>query len=522
MSRRLKIIPSVLKDLELAHIATNLSNGIVYTDSNGLTLWCNKSFEKITGYSMSELCGKYSSEVLRIPHFFEKEVERMLRGSHIIKEKMEVCHYRKSGELFWLLVESTPIYDENNIVTNYIEVCTEITRQKNIELAHKKSEENFEQISATIDDVFYLYNMFEQCYEYISYRTIDVFGVAPDYFYNNHNFIDEVVLPEDSYILRKGRLEAKNNRDFSVEYRIRINGEIRWIHERGFPIADENNEVRKVSGICADITDEKKTRETINRQNRDIAESIEYAKLIQEATLPNKDDLNKLFPNSFVFYQPKETLSGDFYLAESIRARNGKKLLGFVVADCTGHGVPGAILSILCNSLIKQTLSNHEVHSPADALDVVKRQITRLFRSSSSTTINDGMDIGFCVINPDERKLHFSGANFSCFILRKSEWIVIKGDKLHVGYSDLTKSFTNNEFEYQSKDKIYLFTDGFTDQFGGERNKKYMKRQLLDFLKGIEKYNLNIQGKLVQKEFENWKGEQEQTDDVCILGLEMD
>jgi serine phosphatase RsbU (regulator of sigma subunit) len=188
----------------------------------------------------------------------------------------------------------------------------------------------------------------------------------------------------------------------------------------------------------------------IDLQNKDINESIQYAMLIQEATLPQKSDMDEIIPENFIFYRPKGMLGGDFFVVDHIKSNQSQEYTAFVVADCTGHGVPGAILSILCSSLIKQSLTNHEVDSPSKALDVVRGQLAKLFMSHDSKQMKDGMDVAFCVLNPAKNILSFAGANLSCHILRDDNWIELKGDKQHVGYSDINIDFNSQDHPYKT------------------------------------------------------------------------
>ncbi|MFT5858854.1 MAG: PAS domain S-box-containing protein [Flavobacteriaceae bacterium] len=503
----------------LSQIATSVMNGIVITDVSGRIQWSNDSFTRITGYEREEMLGYLPSELFRIPHFFQEEFLKFSAGGPNFDEAIQVPYYRKNGELYWIIVESTPVYNDDGELKEIIEVCTEITDQKNAELALIESEKNFRQISETIQDVFFLYNNTDRDYEYMSPNAFDILGMEPDQFYDNEPFINKMILEEDRHIIRKARLDNLNNKAYNVEYRIVVEEEIRWINERAFPITDNDGSISKSSGVCSDITAAKRDRELIDLQNKDINESIQYAMLIQEATLPQKSDMDEIIPENFIFYRPKGMLGGDFFVVDHIKSNQSQEYTAFVVADCTGHGVPGAILSILCSSLIKQSLTNHEVDSPSKALDVVRGQLAKLFMSHDSKQMKDGMDVAFCVLNPAKNILSFAGANLSCHILRDDNWIELKGDKQHVGYSDINIDFNSQDHPYKTGDLVYLFTDGFADQFGGDKNKKYMRRKLLAFLKTVSQEPMNVQQDLLKSEFDKWKGDAEQTDDVCVLGV---
>ncbi len=505
----------------LSKIATSVMNGIVITDIEGRIKWSNDSFTRITGYDKSEMLGFLPSQVFRVPHFFQEEFKQITAGGPKFNEAIQVPHYKKNGELYWILVESTPVYDDDGELKEIIEVCTEITAQKNAELALIESEQNFRQISETIQDVFFLYNNKDKNYEYISPNSFNVLGMEAERFYDNEPFINTMILKEDRHIIRKARLDNLNNKTYNIEYRILVDGQVRWIHERAFPIIDLDSDISKSSGVCSDITTAKMDQELIDAQNRNINESIQYAMLIQEATLPERADMQDVFEEYFVLYRPKGMLSGDFFVVDHVKPKGGRACPAFVVADCTGHGVPGAILSILCSSLIKQSFTSHEIHSPKEALNTVRKQLNRAFKSRDSKQVNDGMDVAFCVLNPETRELSFSGANLSCHILRKNKWHELKGDKQHVGYSEQMLPFTEQSFDCEIGDQIYLFTDGYADQFGGGKNKKYMKRRFMEFLLSISDEPMSTQEDLVRSEFGNWMGAEEQTDDVCVFGVKV-
>lgn len=514
----------ILELENLSKIATTVMNGIVITDPEGRIKWCNESFVRITGYSMTDMIGFRPSELFRIPHFYQETFDEFIKQGTVNLSTIQVPHYRKNGELYWIVVESTPVMNDKGEITEIIEVCTEITDQKKAEMALVESEQNFRQISETIDDVFFLYNLFDKKYDYVSGNAKSILGVDPEFFYDGGSFITSFVHEEDRHMIRKGLMDLVNGKTVDIEYRIVIDGQEKWMHERAFPIRDEQNNIIKGSGIISDITEVKRAKEVIDAQNQNITESINYAQHIQQSTLQSEEDVSTIFPNSFLYYQPMGKLSGDFYIADSTRSNDGKKFSVFVVADCTGHGIPGAILSILCISLVKQSLRNPDVSSPAEALEYVRTQLAKLFyaRDDDQLTIKDGMDIGFGVVDEENHTITYAGANLNVHILRNDEWIELRGIKQHVGYSETQMPFENVDFDYQKGDHLFLFTDGFVDQFGGDQNKKYMKRKLMDFLESIQSEPMHIQRHMLEMEFLSWKGNEEQTDDLCCFGLRLD
>ena len=503
----------------LSEIATSVTNGIIETDATGIVLWSNKSFERMSGYQLSELLGKRLNDVFSTPPFFKNRSEEIERTKPHFNRPVQYAHFRKNGELFWVLVESTPIYNTNGSIKKIIEVCTEISEQKATEYALIKSEQNFRQISETIDDVFYLYNIVDKKYEYISPNCAKILGASPDFFYEGKSHTENYVLPEDKKITLEAEEKIERGEAYDIEFRMMINGEIRWIRERSKAIKNESGLIIRNSGICSDITEAKLNIALIQEQNMSIHESFTYARRIQNATLPSKLEIDQMFPEHLVFFQPKDSISGDFYVIDRGHNNSGNDFYAFIVADCTGHGVPGGILSILCNSLLKQSLKEYNVNSPAEALEWVKIQLNSLFHSSAEKRINDGMDVAFCAYFPDKKQLSFAGANLSCWIIRNKEFILIKGDRQHVGYMENAHEYTNHIIDLQDGDTIYLSTDGIVDQFGGASNKKFMRKQFVKLLTENAHLSMAEQKELIINSYNQWKGDSEQTDDICVFGI---
>ena len=255
----------------------------------------------------------------------------------------------------------------------------------------------------------------------------------------------------------------------------------------------------------------------LEAKNTEILASIQYAKQLQATILPTKDDIIKIFQKFFIFYQPKDIVSGDFYWMEEKAG-----IINFAVADCTGHGVPGAMISFVCSSVLSHVVVDEEVTSPEKILDRCKELVEQRL-STSEISLNDGMDISLGSYNPNTKILQWAGANNPLYIVRKgaTEVIEIKGDKQPIGnYIIEAKPFTLHQFLINEGDRIYLFTDGFIDQFGGERGKKYKTLKFKQFILSIQNTPITEQNKLFEKEFNTWKGNKDQIDDVCVCGLE--
>lgn len=255
-------------------------------------------------------------------------------------------------------------------------------------------------------------------------------------------------------------------------------------------------------------------KESIAEKNKEILDSISYAQGLQRAILPTPENILEHLPQSFVFYRPKDIVAGDFYFFESKENK-----FWIAAADCTGHGVPGAMVSVVCSNALTRSLREFKAEIPAEMLDQTALQVEETF-SKSGTTVRDGMDISLCMVDRSSQKLYWAGANNSLVMVRKDGTLEeIKADKQPIGKYENRKPFTPREVDLQKGDMIYLFTDGITDQFGGKEGKKFRFARLRDLLISIHQLPAAEQLKMIEQSFDSWKGDLEQIDDVCLLGF---
>jgi len=262
----------------------------------------------------------------------------------------------------------------------------------------------------------------------------------------------------------------------------------------------------------------------IETKNKETLDSINYAKRIQTALIPSEESFNSHFNDAFALWEPKDIVSGDFYWASKVTTTiadsENKGLTVFCVGDCTGHGVPGAIISVIGLKLLNLTVSNSSINSTSEALDFLHEQFKKTFQSElNDTVIRDGMDVSICAIDKTDNKLYFSGARNGIYIVRKNELIELKGDKQSVGSDSQFPNYTQHVFDLQKNDAVYLYSDGFADQFGGEKGKKFMYKPLKDLILANSLLPMSEQKAILHTVFMDWKGSLEQTDDVCIVGI---
>ncbi|MGZ2370208.1 SpoIIE family protein phosphatase [Ancylomarina sp. YFZ004] len=272
-------------------------------------------------------------------------------------------------------------------------------------------------------------------------------------------------------------------------------------------------------------------KQELEEKNHEIEDSIRYAKHLQEAILPSCSMIKNLFPQSFLLYKPRDIVSGDFYWKHSF-----DRMVYFAVADCTGHGVPGAMVSVVCANALNRVIKEYGIIAPGKILDYVKDQVVDAF-SQSEDGVSDGMDIALCCIDLEINKLWYSGANNSLYRVSQMK----NGGKIPkkaitdtnrilyeypstrqpIGKVIETKKFKTHEIELEKDDCIYLFSDGFSDQFGGPKGKKYKSKPFKNFLLSISDKSMGEQKSLLDDEFDAWKGDEEQVDDICIMGLKI-
>jgi len=255
----------------------------------------------------------------------------------------------------------------------------------------------------------------------------------------------------------------------------------------------------------------------ITLQKKSITDSINYAKKIQDSILPPAQQIQRVLPDGFILYEPKDVVSGDFYWLDS---RDGLSI--FAAVDCTGHGVPGALMSVIGFNLLNQAVIEMGLTKPSDILHHLDFGVNKLLRQSDAgNTVKDGMDIGLCTYDPATKKLQFAGVFNPAYIISKGELKVIPADKFPIGINvdGVADNYTNQEIQLHSGDMVYLFSDGYADQFGGPVGKKFKYTRFREGLMKIHALPVDEQKNFLKKEFVEWKGNLEQVDDILVIGM---
>lgn len=291
-----------------------------------------------------------------------------------------------------------------------------------------------------------------------------------------------------------------------------------WTRGSLVPIYGEKSELNKIIAIYTDITDHQNAENALVKWKNDFTDSIQYAKRIQEAILPPKNSLQLIFNDSFTLHLPRDIVSGDFYWFTQF---NGYFI--WAVADCTGHGVPGAFMSLIGNEYLHQIVKNEKITGPEQCLHFLDKQITMaLHQEGEARESRDGLDIGLVAIKMEGSFCQFAGANIPLMLIRDNEFFIYDGVKDSIGgFFEREKEFFSHEFYLKKGDCLYMSSDGYMDQFGGENGKKFMRKRLKELLLKIHHLPMAEQKIILDTEFALWKGMNKQLDDVLIMGIRL-
>jgi len=258
------------------------------------------------------------------------------------------------------------------------------------------------------------------------------------------------------------------------------------------------------------------TIESTKAKNYEIVSSLNYAHEIQKALLPREESIKRCLPLSFILYKPKDIVGGDFFWFHKIEDDN----FILICADCTGHGIPGALMTILGNSALYQIIIERKIYEPSKILNELDKIVTANLKQKNNKykTIQDGLDLAVININKNRKEILFGSAKHKSALFLDGKLIELKGERFSIGGSG-EKNFTQQKFNFNEDDALYLFSDGYVDQFGGPKDKKFSTGRLFELLNQIHQNSIQEQQKTIEKEINDWIGSNEQTDDITLIGI---
>lgn len=357
--------------------------------------------------------------------------------------------------------------------------------------------------------------------EFVSRSAQSMLGYEPSALLGNNWWeATRASKPEGIEVKKKLMALFKQNsqRVFQFEHQLKtLHGTQKWFSWNVSYLNDD-----QLVGIGMDVTDKKiKEKELHDKhmqlmeKNKEITSSIRYAKRIQGNILQSQGFISKIFPENFVLYKPKDMVSGDFYFFHEDDIYKYA-----IVMDCTGHGVPGAMMSMVANSILKEVLLNKTVRSASELLYELDKELFKSINSYNDEISNDGMDAAIVFVSKKTGRMHYSGAMRSAIIVRNGNIIELKANKYPLGFfNDIVKVFEEQVVLLQPNDELFLFSDGYADQFGGEHNKKFNKRNFKELLQTISEMPICEQEGFLEYSLNNWKQDEEQTDDVLVVGI---
>ncbi|MGM0580824.1 MAG: PP2C family protein-serine/threonine phosphatase [Bacteroidota bacterium] len=326
------------------------------------------------------------------------------------------------------------------------------------------------------------------------------------YYIMKNNFMHRVALQEAHF-----ELQERNQSLIKAQKDLRFKSD---------QITEQNEELKvQKEEILSQRDAMQSQKEYIEKQNRDIIGSIRYAKHIQSAMLPTENYLKSIFPKSFVIFIPRDIVSGDFYWAAEV---NGKKIIA--VIDCTGHGVPGAFMSLVGDTNMNQIVLQEGITDPAEILNKLHEGVCNYLKQSE-TDNQDGMDASIVVVDEKNKSVQFAGAKNPLMVVKENREVeIIKGDKISIGGKRIVTNddkFTSHSIGYNLRHTFYIFSDGYQDQFGGPKDKKFMVKNFRELLQEVSVKEMPDQHFILNKRFEDWKKGYSQTDDVLLIGFKL-
>jgi len=486
----------------LSFVLEKSDNLILLTDHEGKIAWLNQRARSANNYSTEELktfVGRYLSEISHYPQIKEViETVNRTKKKHIYQTKS----YDERRREFWASTTITPILSKSGEVESLLFVDADITKLK---IAEK--------------EISKLANFAQE-----NRNALMRFAMSGEILYANEagtDLLHQWGTKVNGYLKKASILKTiRMSFDLEQEQKLNLESNNRIYCLKFNPVSHKGY----VNVSAEDITEmklaEKEYRERaslIEKHNLNITDSINYAKRIQDAIIPGEDHIRKFFNDSFLIYRPKDIVSGDFVWMHEIKPQEEYLL---ALADCTGHGVPGAMMSIIGHSLLNEIVEGEETIDPATILEKLNREIIKTLRQKAEGESSDGMDVSLVKINRRELSLTFAGACQDIYWMN-GKLNVLKGDRTPIGgrHHDSHRKYVNRAFKISKGDSIFLASDGFVDQFGGPNDKKFLKKRLSKLLRANYRHSMQAQSYIYEKTFEDWKGSNEQIDDVSIVGI---
>ncbi|MDW8209506.1 MAG: PAS domain S-box protein [Cytophagales bacterium] len=492
----------------------NASEVITIYEADGRIRYISPSVESILGYTPDEMIG--INDIIYVhPNsvHIARQMFRDLLEEPEEKVMVQFEYLRKNGEAIWLEATGNNLLSDpaiQGIVVNYRDIT-----ERRLAEREARMRGQMQSLSENSPDLITRINP-EGIIFYINPVITTYTGKTPAELLGKRiqeTGIEEEIVRQWAHLLRDAIVA---NKIIKTEMPFPSLLGKRIMQVNAIPEQNENREIESVLIVSHDITENKEAEMEILSINRKITESINYAKRIQSAILPDTTTIQKVFPDSFIYYRPRDVVSGDFpwFL------QKGNEVYVAAV-DCTGHGVPGALISLIGYFILNDVVNSRNVSEVGQILDLLNEGVTRTLRQDINATTRDGMDIALCKINLNTGKVQYAGAHRPLYCVLRGELKVIKGDKFPIGGGQIRnrKGFTTHELCLARGDSIYLSSDGLADQFGGPDNKKFSPRQIRELIANHYHKPMTEIRTIFDRAFEQWRNGYAQTDDILLIGI---
>ncbi len=493
----------------------NASEVIAIYEKVGTIRYISPSVERILGYTQNDLIG-INDKIYLNPEGVE-QYENMFK--QVIKNPFESVtvqyeYIKKDGDAIWLEATATNLLADSAI-QGIILNSRDITERRRAE-REERMKSKMQALSENSPDLITRFTQEGEVF-YINPMIETYTGQKPSEILNKklaELSVEDRIKNEWLDLLRE--VERKNVKVAKeMEFPTAMGDRVMQVN--AIPEFDEENALESILMVSHDITERKQFELEIESKNRKITESINYAKRIQGAILPNNAVIRQILPDSFILYKARDVVSGDFPWFINVG-----DTMYFAAVDCTGHGVPGALISLIGYFLLNDIVKGRKISDPGEILDNLDRSVTKTLRQDTGdATTKDGMDIALCKIELKTNIVSYAGAHRPLYVMKDGELDEVKGDKFPIGggiYKNQTK-FTCTTLELHKGDSIFFCSDGFPDQFGGPDNRKFGPQRLRE---AILKYHKKPMAEIhhsIDQEWTEWKGDQKQTDDVLLIGV---
>jgi PAS domain S-box-containing protein len=492
----------------------NASEVITIYEEDGVIRYISPSVESILGYSQREMQGTKDIDLV---HPDRKEIYTSMFAQLVKEPAQKVTvqfEYRtKEGNFIWLEATGTN-FMSNPVIHGFILNSRDITERRRAE-QEQRMRSKMQALSENSPDL--IARLEHDSISYIN-PVIESYTGKQPHSYLNRNVreteLDTSIL--ESWLNIVERVNQSSD-TISTEMDFPSTMGARVMQVNAIPEYDENENIESVLVVSHDITERKLIELEIQNKNKKINDSINYAKRIQNAILPSSRLISKALKDSFILYKPRDVVSGDFPWFVQI-----KDDIFIAAVDCTGHGVPGALLSLIGYFLLNDIVRSRKVTDPGKILDLLDEGVTQTLRQDQDdSATKDGMDIALCRIQVATRELEYSGAHRPLYIMKAGVMDEVKGNKFPIGggiFKNQT-NFTTTKIQLEHGDSVYFSSDGFPDQFGGPENRKFGPKKVREIVERVHNQSMAEAEKVFDLEWETWRGETKQTDDVLLIGI---